>query len=128
MKQVSDMVGEIASASEEQSRGIEQLNQAAVQMDELTQRNAALVAETATAAKSLEEQPTKSKDFVASFKFSSDSSSMQKIAQEQRPQLSVRKASAEPALTKEGRSTVTATVIGTIKPARRIGANGWETF
>jgi methyl-accepting chemotaxis protein len=49
-------MGEIAAASTEQSRGIEQVNQAITQMDEVTQQNAALVEEAAAAATSLEEQ------------------------------------------------------------------------
>jgi methyl-accepting chemotaxis protein len=67
IKQVSDIVGEIASASEEQSRGIEQVSLAVTQMDEVTQRNAALVEEAAAAAQSLEEQATSLKDAVAAF-------------------------------------------------------------
>ncbi|WP_321893006.1 methyl-accepting chemotaxis protein [Paraburkholderia tropica] len=53
---VTDIMGEIAAASTEQSRGIEQVNQAITQMDEVTQQNAALVEEAAAAAKSLEDQ------------------------------------------------------------------------
>jgi uncharacterized phage infection (PIP) family protein YhgE len=49
-------MGEIASASNEQSRGIEQVNQAISQMDEVTQQNAALVEEAAAAAGSMEDQ------------------------------------------------------------------------
>ncbi|WP_277428621.1 methyl-accepting chemotaxis protein [Trinickia sp. Y13] len=56
VKQVSGIVGEIASASEEQSRGIDQVQQAVVQMDEMTQQNAALVEQAAAAAESLSEQ------------------------------------------------------------------------
>ena len=56
IKQVSDIVGEIAAASEEQSRGIEQVHQAVSQMDEVTQQNAALVEQAAAGAQSLEEQ------------------------------------------------------------------------
>ena len=56
VRQVSDIMGEIAAASEEQSSGIEQINQAVVQMDEVTQQNAALVEESAAAAQSLQEQ------------------------------------------------------------------------
>lgn len=56
IKQVSDIVGEIAAASNEQSRGIEQVNQAVMQMDDVTQQNAALVEQAAAAAKSLEKQ------------------------------------------------------------------------
>jgi len=53
---VTDIMGEIAAASTEQSRGIEQVNQAITQMDEVTQQNAALVEEAAAASKSLEDQ------------------------------------------------------------------------
>jgi methyl-accepting chemotaxis protein len=55
-KRVSDIMGEIAAASEEQSAGIDQINTAVVQMDEVTQQNAALVEESAAAAASLQEQ------------------------------------------------------------------------
>jgi methyl-accepting chemotaxis protein len=53
---VTDIMGEIAAASQEQSRGIEQVNVAITQMDEVTQQNAALVEESAAASRSLEEQ------------------------------------------------------------------------
>jgi len=56
VKKVSDVVADIAAASHEQSSGIDQVNQAVVQMDEMTQQNAALVEEAAAAARSLEEQ------------------------------------------------------------------------
>jgi methyl-accepting chemotaxis protein len=53
---VTDIMGEISAASVEQSTGIEQVNLAVTQMDENTQKNAALVEEAAAAAESLEEQ------------------------------------------------------------------------
>ncbi|SDV51701.1 methyl-accepting chemotaxis protein, partial [Chitinasiproducens palmae] len=53
---VTDIMGEISAASEEQSGGIEQVNRAITQMDEVTQQNAALVEEAAAAAASLEAQ------------------------------------------------------------------------
>jgi methyl-accepting chemotaxis protein-1 (serine sensor receptor) len=53
---VTDLMGEIAAASSEQGRGIEQVNIAVTQMDAVTQQNAALVEEAAAASKSLEEQ------------------------------------------------------------------------
>ncbi|MFP4900710.1 methyl-accepting chemotaxis protein, partial [Paraburkholderia sp. BR14261] len=68
IKQVSDIVGEIAAASEEQSRGIEQVNQAVMQMDDVTQQNAALVEEAAAAAHSLEEQAMSLTGTVAVFR------------------------------------------------------------
>jgi methyl-accepting chemotaxis protein-2 (aspartate sensor receptor) len=53
---VRDIMGEIASASDEQSRGISQVSQAVVEMDNTTQQNAALVEQSAAAASSLEDQ------------------------------------------------------------------------
>ncbi|RQS02612.1 HAMP domain-containing protein [Burkholderia sp. Bp9002] len=70
IKQVSDIVAEIAAASQEQSRGIEQVNQAVVQMDDVTQQNAALVEQAAAAARSLEEQAGGLKDAMAVFSVS----------------------------------------------------------
>lgn len=62
---VSDIVGEIAAASEEQSRGIAQVNQAVGQTDELTQQNAALVEEAAASTQSLREQANSLKGAVS---------------------------------------------------------------
>lgn len=56
VKKVSDIIAEIAAASQEQSSGIEQVNKAVMQMDEVTQQNAALVEEAASASESLDEQ------------------------------------------------------------------------
>ena len=56
VKKVSDIIADIAAASDEQSAGIDQVNQAIVQMDSVTQQNAAMVEEAAAAAAALEEQ------------------------------------------------------------------------
>ncbi len=56
VKRVSDIIAEISAASDEQTSGIEQVNQAITQMDDVTQQNASLVEEAAAAAESLEEQ------------------------------------------------------------------------
>ena len=56
VRRVSDIVGEISFASQEQSSGIGQVNQAITQMDEVTQQNAALVEQAAAAAQSLQDQ------------------------------------------------------------------------
>ncbi|HEC59616.1 MAG TPA: PAS domain S-box protein [Methylophaga sp.] len=55
-KKVGDIISEIAAAGAEQTQGIEQVNKAVTQMDEMTQQNAALVEEAAAASESLEEQ------------------------------------------------------------------------
>ena len=61
-------MGEISGGQQEQSAGIEQVNQAITQMDEVTQQNAALVEEAAAAAESLEEQAQQLAQAVAVFK------------------------------------------------------------
>jgi methyl-accepting chemotaxis protein-1 (serine sensor receptor) len=56
---VTDIMGEIASASDEQSRGIDQVGLAVAEMDRVTQQNASLVEESAAAAAALEEQASR---------------------------------------------------------------------
>ncbi|MGN6225051.1 methyl-accepting chemotaxis protein, partial [Pseudoxanthomonas sp.] len=56
VQRVTDIMAEIAAASQEQSAGIEQVNQTITQMDETTQQNAALVEEASAAARSMEQQ------------------------------------------------------------------------
>lgn len=69
---VSDIVSEITLASNEQSVGIEQVNQAIGQMDQTTQENAALVEEAAAAAQSLQEQAHQLEKTVSLFKLESE--------------------------------------------------------
>ncbi|EJL89648.1 methyl-accepting chemotaxis protein [Herbaspirillum sp. CF444] len=71
VRRVTDIVGEISSASQEQSDGIEQVNQAITQMDETTQQNAALVEQAAAAAQSLQDQATMLTQVVSVFKLDS---------------------------------------------------------
>ena len=56
IKRVTDIMGDITAASQEQSSGIEQVNQAIIQMDQVTQKNTTLVEEAAAAARSLQDQ------------------------------------------------------------------------
>ena len=68
VRRVTDIMGEISSASVEQSRGIEQVNQAVRQMDEVTQRNAALVEEAAAAAQAMADQAHSLREAVSVFR------------------------------------------------------------
>lgn len=68
IKRVTDIMGEIAAASDEQSKGIDQVGQAVTQMDEVTQQNAALVEQAAAAAQSLDDQAKKLHTAVSVFK------------------------------------------------------------
>jgi methyl-accepting chemotaxis protein len=68
VRSLTDIMGEITSASQEQTAGIEQINMAVIQMDQVTQQNAALVEEAAAAAESLQEQAAMLADVVSVFK------------------------------------------------------------
>ena len=67
VKRVTDIMADISAASQEQSSGIEQVNQAITQMDEGTQQNAALVEEAFAAAQSMEHQANELVGLVAAF-------------------------------------------------------------
>lgn len=69
---VSDIIGEIAAASEEQSRGVAQVHQAISEIDTVTQQNAALVEEVSAASQSLEDQAPQMQDDIMFFQLAGD--------------------------------------------------------
>jgi len=73
VKRVSDIIGEIAAASQEQSVGIEQVNEAVMKMDDMTQQNTALVEEAAAAAESMMEQADELMNAVDVFQLEGES-------------------------------------------------------
>ncbi|MEQ9861732.1 methyl-accepting chemotaxis protein [Pectobacterium cacticida] len=77
---VTDIMGEIASASEEQSKGIAQVAQAVAEMDNVTQQNAALVEQASSAALSLEEQAAVLNQAVSLFQLSEYQSTQPAVA------------------------------------------------
>jgi methyl-accepting chemotaxis protein len=72
IRRVTDIMGEISSASSEQAAGVSQVGEAVMQMDQVTQQNAALVEEMAAAASSLQTQSKDLVQVVASFKLGGD--------------------------------------------------------
>ena len=102
---VTDIMGEIASASDEQSRGIDQVGLAVAEMDRVTQQNASLVEESAAAAAALEEQASRLTQAVAVF----------------RTRRVTREAQAAPALVKP-------TLSKPQTPKVSGGEDNWETF
>src|SRR5690606_3671203 len=71
VQRVTEIMKEISAASEEQSSGIDQVNLAVSQMDEVTQQNAALVEQAAAAAGSLQDQARQLAEAVSVFKIAS---------------------------------------------------------
>ena len=103
---VTDIMGEIASASDEQSRGIDQVGLAMAEMDRVTQQNASLVEESAAAAAALEEQASRLTQAVAVFRIQQEQMKAREFASA--------KTVAAPAM---ARKTVTADA-----------GDNWETF
>ena len=68
VRHVTDLISEIATATDEQSRGISQVGDAVAQLDQVTQQNAALVEESAAAADSLQQQATRLTELVSVFR------------------------------------------------------------
>ncbi|HDR2722948.1 TPA: methyl-accepting chemotaxis protein [Enterobacter asburiae] len=78
---VTDIMGEIASASDEQSRGIDQVGLAVAEMDRVTQQNASLVEESAAAAAALEEQASRLTQAVAVFRIQQEQMKAREFAE-----------------------------------------------
>jgi methyl-accepting chemotaxis protein len=68
VQRVTDIMAEITAASAEQTSGIEQVNVAVVQMDQVTQQNAALVEEAAAAAEAMQDQAARLAQAVSVFR------------------------------------------------------------
>ena len=83
VQQVTDIMGEIMAATQEQSAGINEINTAITQMDEVTQQNAALVEQAAAAADAMQEQAGKLAEVVSVFKL--DTAPAAPVARPARP-------------------------------------------
>jgi methyl-accepting chemotaxis protein len=137
IRRVTDIMSEITAASVEQSQGIEQVNTAITQMDEVTQQNAALVEEAAAAAESLEEQAQILAASVATFKVDNNESQVVTRVPSATRQASTseRKALAQPhktvAVHKLGteRKTGAGKSTAVAKPKPKSGEDGdWQEF
>ncbi len=116
VQRVTDIMADISSASQEQSSGIEQVNQAVVQMDETTQQNAALVEEASAAARSMEEQANLLAEAVSVFRTGAVTA-----AAVVRPALAAVAASAAPVRRP-------AVLSPRMEPTLAANAGGWEEF
>jgi len=123
---VTDIMSEITSASVEQSAGIEQVNTAIVQMDQVTQQNAALVEEAAAAAESMQEQAAKLSEVVSVFKLLATAQMAPRAAP------APRRPSVPAAVVANARAPVSATPVtrpALKKPVKEtVGGDEWEAF
>jgi methyl-accepting chemotaxis protein len=133
VKRVTDIMAEITAASQEQTSGIEQINQAITQMDQVTQQNAALVEEAAAAAASLQEQASALSQVVSVFTLDQEqhnyAASPQRMASAQQRPAPMQPPAAKRAIAAPQRKRGTEAL-----PPRRLaaaaagGAGDWEEF
>jgi methyl-accepting chemotaxis protein-1 (serine sensor receptor) len=129
VQRVTDIMGEIAAASEEQSSGIEQVARAVTQMDEVTQQNAALVEEAAAAAQSLEDQAGKLREAVAVFHLSDDGSAVVGAARTApRTVSSPGAAKFRPAVALKAKGVAPAKPVAAAARPLATAGGDWETF
>ena len=127
VKHVADIMAEITAASQEQSSGIEQVNLAITQMDEVTQQNAALVEEAAAAAQSMQDQAGNLTMVVSVFKL--DQSMISKA-----PVAPVKRAAPVPvrpkAIAGAGRAPAVKKLPGkaAVPSVKQSGSDDWEEF
>ncbi|SAL22758.1 methyl-accepting chemotaxis sensory transducer [Caballeronia sordidicola] len=128
VQRVTDIMGEIAAASHEQSSGIEQVALAVTQMDEVTQQNAALVEEAAAAAQSLEDQAGALKAAVAVFQLNDGGAEFVKPAA--KPARAAALAQTTRAVASERLARLKTPLVGVekAKPVALAGAADWEAF
>ena len=119
VKHVTDIVSEISAASQEQSKGIMQVNESITQMDAVTQQNAALVEEAASAAQSLQDQAANLARAVSAFTLDNTPSVVAPV----RPRRSIDISPKAAALTKKPVPAIAAA-----KPVALAAKDEWEQF
>lgn len=103
IKRLSDIVSEISAASNEQATGVEEINRAVSQMDEMTQQNAALVEESAASAKTLLEQSRGMRQRMTFFNVSDSEQSVATLGEKAKAEFQAR---VDPTRTKRAASSV----------------------
>jgi methyl-accepting chemotaxis protein len=126
VRRVTDIMGEITSASSEQSIGIDQVNTAITQMDQVTQQNAALVEQAAAAAASMQEQAARLADVASSFKLGNDG--MRQTLAAPKPRASLPPARPAAPAPKRLASRPAPAKASASKPATVGGDKEWEEF
>ncbi|MDB5935674.1 MAG: hypothetical protein JWQ01_3018 [Massilia sp.] len=126
VRRVTDIMGEITSASLEQTAGIDQINVAITQMDQVTQQNAALVEEASAASEAMQEQAHKLAQVVSIFKLDSTSVAAVRVAAPVAPAVARRAVGAPPRATKPAAPTRIAAARPSVAAAAK--ADEWEEF
>jgi len=126
VRRVTDIMSEISAASAEQTAGIEQINEAITQMDQVTQQNAALVEEAAAASASMQEQAANLTRAVSVFTVEGGAAPALAVAPAAAPAAAV----ARPALARPAQRPAAPVRKAAAKPAAKVAAGeaDWEEF
>ncbi|MFN4277923.1 MAG: methyl-accepting chemotaxis protein [Ferrovibrio sp.] len=131
VKKVTDIVSEIAAASREQSTGLEQINTAVGQMDEMTQRNGALVEETSASAQALSEQAAELANLVGFFKTGNNSAAAPAVSAA-KPAAKVvalkKPAAAKPVVAAKTTAQAKPAAKPAAQPAQQANDEDWQEF
>ncbi|MBT9491475.1 MAG: MCP four helix bundle domain-containing protein [Paucibacter sp.] len=135
VQRVTDVIAEISAASREQSDGINQINAAVTQLDQMTQQNAALVEESAAAAESLRDQSGRLSEAIAVFRLSEAPQARASASAKHSPQFRTGSA-AKPLAAKSASARPPAKPLQSTKPASRpapapapaVDDNDWASF
>ncbi|WP_417282265.1 methyl-accepting chemotaxis protein [Comamonas sp.] len=141
VRRVSDLIGEITASSTEQRDGINQVNQAVSNLDQMTQQNAALVEESSAAALSMQEQAQRLSEVVSTFKLGQDSYALRPsapVAAAARPAVAkpvFAKSAAAPKVAAPVKAAAQTRAVPAAKPAAKPALaktaesdDDWETF
>jgi methyl-accepting chemotaxis protein len=133
VQRVSDIIGEITAAAAEQSDGIGQVNSSVVQLDQMTQQNAALVEQSAAAAESLKDQASRLADVMSIFRLDTHAASapvksVRPAAIAKRP--SAAKPTSKPMASSHSNHTASPAAASTppVASAASASSDEWETF
>ncbi len=131
VKRVTDIMSDIANASQEQSAGIEQVNLSIIEMDSMTQQNASLVEEAAAAAQSLQDQASELAHVVSVFKLAEGEQPVMAHAPamlEPQPVAAVARKAARPALKRPAPAAEADAPVKPKKVAAAANSDEWEEF
>ncbi len=133
IQRVTDIVGEISSASNEQNAGVSQVSEAVTQMDQATQQNAALVEESAAAAASLQQQAQQLVQAVGVFKLAANAAALSRpvavaapVVNKPAPAVRAAKPASVKPTTKPAAKPVAVKVEAA--PAKAGASDDWESF
>ncbi|CAD1791401.1 methyl-accepting chemotaxis protein [Xanthomonas arboricola pv. juglandis] len=127
VQRVTNIMGEISAASQEQSAGIEQVNQTVTHMDEATQQNAALVEEATAAARAMEEQAQQLTEAVAVFKIVEQGPAAPRPSSMVAAPVNAR-FDTRPAARAVGNAAPRRSTTGTATAAATAGSSDWQEF